>query len=166
MRSLYEYYASHNDSDSAWRLYAKAREEFSDDLEYLDELEAMRKEAGLQEALPPSAKVEEEPQKAAKVTTESTPVRDEDLEKTTMVRLDDLPPPESVQPKEKPASKKEKDIDFDKTVMVRADDVAPPEPKPTKTKPAKPKNEPANLDETVMVNADELEKQFKNKQKS
>ncbi len=172
IRDLYETYVKAGDAQRAAKLYQRAYNEFVDDEEYLEELSALRDEAGL-----PNVPVTPEAPPAAKGLHDK--ISDEDLEKTTMVRLDELPTPETP-PAAKGLHDKISDEDLEKTTMVRVDDLPPPEEKPSPSPQAKKegidldktqktissKSTPAvNLDETVMVTAEELEKQFKGKKK-
>lgn len=146
VRDLFTVSIEQGQSERASKVYALAQAEFSDDEEYIAELDGIGKELGWAAGL-------------------HEPISEEELEKTASVRVDDLAPPPTKAPK--PA--KESDIDLDKTVMVRLDEVPAAESEKqaagAKRKPSQEK-EPANLDETVMVNVDELEKQFKNKKTS
>lgn len=124
IKELYQRYAETDDAEAAVKIYALARGEFVDDEEYLIELDELRQQAG-------------------------APISDADLDKTVMVRLDEITPPAAA--------------DLDKTVMVRLDEITE-EKTDKKMKPQKkPKAPVADLDETVMVNVADLEKQLKKK---
>ncbi len=145
MQELFESYCEQRQSDAAMRIYGLAREEFEDDEEYIHEFDEVRTRFGITASTPAPA---------APVSPVLVPITDEYLEKTTMVRLDDLPPvPESSpQPDERMHPE-----DLEKTTMVRLSDF-PPLDEPSPESPMSPPKESGgiDLDKTVMVKADDL----------
>lgn len=158
IRELYTLCAGTNDGERAGRLYALASREFEDDVEYIEELDAIRQEAGLQHVAPPAPQVEvpeapppqavEVPPVAEAPAGLHAKVSEADLEKTTIVRVDDLKPTEQAKPQPQ-------GVDLEKTAIFREEDLQPKSPEP--------EEDIKILEETVMVDLAEFEKYMKEK---
>lgn len=154
IRELYTICGNNHDGVRAARLYALAHREFEDDVEYLEELDAIRQETGLKheaQAVPEReapAEAVTVPPVATKPSGLHEKVSEADLEKTTIVRLEE-PAPSVPQPGQPEG------VDLEKTAIFHEEDIKPKSPEP--------EEDIKVLEETVMVDLAEFEKYMKEK---